>query len=128
MTLTRQEMFDKVATHLLTQMERSVEGRLCRYRLGTLKCAIGALIPDDKYLRRFEDVAIDGFSQEALLLRNVAGISDDDAKFARRLQRVHDNHRPEEWASELHLFAADYHLSTDVITNFSRPATQTEQL
>ncbi len=45
--MTKQEIFDKVATHLLTQNEKalnSVGG--CVYRTDKgLKCAVGCLIP-----------------------------------------------------------------------------------
>ena len=52
MTYTKQEAFDTVAKHLFEQGERSMRGlrKTCAYRSGTgLKCAIGALIPDEMY-------------------------------------------------------------------------------
>jgi hypothetical protein len=51
-----QEVFDQVATHLLTQKERSYQERedskeasKCYYRYNGLKCAAGCLIADDEY-------------------------------------------------------------------------------
>ena len=51
-----QEVFDLVANHLFTQGRpaRLNDGR-CRYRMGPdLRCAIGALIPDELYKEEFE--------------------------------------------------------------------------
>lgn len=52
--MNKQEIFDTVAKHLFTQGERAVnDDGLCCYRvqLGdkVLKCAVGALIPDEMY-------------------------------------------------------------------------------
>lgn len=49
--LTPQEAFDKVAVHLLTQNEKSIDDKgnwACR-GLNGCKCAIGALIPDEEF-------------------------------------------------------------------------------
>lgn len=51
-----QEVFDLVANHLFTQGRpaRQDDGR-CRYRMESgLRCAIGALIPDELYKEEFE--------------------------------------------------------------------------
>jgi hypothetical protein len=40
---SRQEIFDFVANHLLTQNEKAMEDVQCCYRAGNLKCAVGAL-------------------------------------------------------------------------------------
>jgi hypothetical protein len=51
-----QEVFDLVTNHLFTQGRpaRVDDGR-CRYRMaGGLRCAIGALIPDELYKEEFE--------------------------------------------------------------------------
>lgn len=48
--MNRQEVFDKVCDHLVKQKQRAyVPGSGCQYRAGKLKCAIGALIPDEDY-------------------------------------------------------------------------------
>jgi len=50
--LTKQETFDKVAVHLIKQGKQSVSGYSggCAYRGDNgLRCAVGALIPDDLY-------------------------------------------------------------------------------
>jgi hypothetical protein len=51
-----QEIFDLVTNHLITQGRpaRVDDGR-CRYRMaGGLRCAVGALIPDELYKEEFE--------------------------------------------------------------------------
>lgn len=60
MSMTAQEVFDAVATHLLTQNARSVtedSPGTCLYRGPEgRKCAIGALIPDSLYRPEIENV------------------------------------------------------------------------
>jgi hypothetical protein len=54
--MTKQEIFDTVALHLIKQGKKSVNdiGR-CLYRSPEgLKCAIGCLIPDEVYQRSME--------------------------------------------------------------------------
>src|SRR5690349_11599184 len=51
--MNAQEIFDKVARHLLTQKEQSRDSFSCAYRGVNqngkiLSCAVGCLIPDDK--------------------------------------------------------------------------------
>ena len=72
-----QEIFDKVAKHLLTQNERAVNasGR-CKYRINGLKCAAGILISDSDYLPEMEEnIALtlkyfpeSGYSKEEIAL------------------------------------------------------------
>ena len=59
--MNRQQVFDAVVHHLAKQGKRSTFTRpgqgfsMCRYRgYGGLKCAIGALIPDELYHPRLE--------------------------------------------------------------------------
>lgn len=60
--MSKQEIFDRVAKHLIEQDEPSAYGEdvpVCRYRLTSpdgkqLSCAIGCLIPDDEYDERLE--------------------------------------------------------------------------
>ena len=57
--MTLQEMFDEAGCHLIRQGEQSLVydeiGASCAYRgFSGTKCAVGALIPDDKYNPRWE--------------------------------------------------------------------------
>lgn len=118
---TEQEMFDRVAEHLLTQNKKaSVEdyGSVsCRYRVfdnetgECLKCAIGCLIPDDKYSARDE-----GYSAASVLSRlfGVPGRS-RMSELASDLQKVHDLYDVEWWPQELRAKAGYYGLSTAVL-------------
>lgn len=113
---TRQEIFDIVARHLLTQKEKSTNtiGSFCMYRgIRGLKCAIGALIPDEKYSPAFESCMV-----EEPEVCEAAGISYEDVSFARGIQCVHDLCEPAYWFTELLRFAHRYSLSADVLKDF----------
>src|SRR5258706_1958080 len=66
--MTNQELFDKVKNHLLSQNAQSIAYRTpqtyhvvkyCVYKNENgLKCAIGCLIPDEKYSPEFEGVSL----------------------------------------------------------------------
>lgn len=116
--LTKQEIFDRVAEHLLTQMEKSgVVDETCGYGFrclyrgpNGLKCAAGALIPDELYDPCIEDVSIesdktgDFITSETLRLlvsiREKCGI-EEEKDFVRELQKIHDEFAPEYWEIEL---------------------------
>ena len=59
--MTNQEAFEKVAHHLLSLKEPSVDKGQCKYRARNgNKCAIGILIPDEQYDPAFEDKSVHG--------------------------------------------------------------------
>lgn len=113
--MTKQEIFNKVKDHLLTQNERSLnDDARCAYRgENNTKCAIGCLIPDELYkpemdalpssvftlYRRYPDV----FS-EMLGVDSVAPL----LPLLNDLQVVHDGDSPDEWPYALHEIAK-YH-------------------
>ena len=113
---TRQEIFDIVARHLLTQGERSTAPKLgCAYRDGSgRKCAIGALIPDDLYSRDLE-----GFRADSPCILKAANIDASDGLFAVGLQDVHDKYLPHEWREKLEGWASTYNLSPAVLGDFA---------
>jgi hypothetical protein len=87
---TRQEIFDIAWNGAKGQnFKRSVfenDPDTCAYRgAHGRKCHIGHLIPDDRYEPRFEVL---GCRVHTIL--HAAGISQDDADFARSLQIGHD--------------------------------------
>ena len=110
---TRQEIFDEVVAHLRKQGCRSMRsydgtGTLkCAYRgaEGT-RCAIGCLIPDDRY-----DESLEGDNAEDPTVREAAGISSGDTLLAIRLQNIHDGADPESWESSFSKVAADFELT-----------------
>lgn len=116
---TKQQMFDAVARHLLTQNQKchDAEGVHCAYRgPNGLKCAIGALIPDDVYTSEME-----GFTASALRSKLDADLGDRlpwpkklDG-FAGLLQKVHDEGLPEQWRDRLRSLATVHKLDTAVL-------------
>lgn len=110
--MTNQELFDKVATHLLKQGRRSVRANgECAYRgKDGLRCAIGVLIPDDKYGRGLE-----GLSSDAGSVMNAAGLVDENSLLAHVLQWVHDSVEPAEWRERLKIEAESFRLNADVL-------------
>jgi hypothetical protein len=108
--VTKQETFDIVARHLLTQNKKAYgpyytafgKNNGCVYRSPDgLKCAAGCLIPDDKYHSDLEG--------------EIAKLG-HDANFVRRLQLIHDNTAEEDWAAALIREAAKEGLSRAVVT------------
>ena len=127
--MNRQEVFDTVAAHLLKQGAKSMgifNGEMdCKYRgRGGLKCAIGVLIKDECYSRDIEGKA--PYATEVMdALRN-SGIDvqafdrrflEDDRRFLKELQHIHDLRPPKEWARALERFAVDEGLNADVVNN-----------
>lgn len=108
---TAQQLFDQVVSHLRTQGKpcySSVSGG-CAYRgQNGLKCAIGALIPDEAYLPRMEGLDAGGILQflpdtlkQEFAAHNTLLIS---------LQKVHDEYPPIGWEQQLQRVANVYHL------------------
>jgi len=111
---TPQQVFDQVATHLLTQMDRSADSDdTCAYRgqLG-LKCAAGCLIADDEYKPYMEVRGSWG------QLVNDELVPFEHEELIRQLQSVHDMNPPSNW--RVHLIGAAVHhdLSTEVLEKF----------
>lgn len=114
--MDKQLIFDRVTKHLLTQKSQSRDiTRLCSYRgPGGKKCAIGTLILDKFYSSSFEgnDVSSNPVcraleSSLAYFLPGSLGctLSGSDINFLLKLQSIHDNYSPHEWAWCLTNFA-----------------------
>lgn len=114
-----QEMYNRVKYHLLTQNQKATVSKYnatCAYRTETgLKCAIGALIPEDKYLpgmERLGSVRCNDLVKKVLIEEfDLSGLSEDDqAVFmgrASRLQSIHDGLACETWPSSLYQFTTE---------------------
>jgi len=108
--MNRQEVFDKVATHLLTQKVKSDENGYCMYRgPNGLKCAIGCLIPDDMFMPYFNGCDVNGLPLKIIM--HIGARNNEDLLFLSRLQLIHDNHAPNEWKNLLYDFANRNHLA-----------------
>jgi hypothetical protein len=115
--MTNQELFDKMATHLLTQGEKSVDEsrNKCLYRgPNGLKCAAGVLISDEAYSESLEgEIVSDPNVQFAL---KTSGVEDCQMYLVEELQLVHDTHWAESWAVALSSVAQKFHLKFEIPT------------
>lgn len=113
---SKQEIYDKVKAHLLTQNAKSydVENNMCMYRHPDgLKCAIGVLIPDDAYTPDME-----GHTVAAMALYD--DLWDMFPSFLREtfissllsdLQLVHDANDVDQWPAALARVAKAHNLN-----------------
>lgn len=109
--MNKQEVYNKVRAHLLTQNKRSVRRvkreSFCSYR-GTdgLMCAVGCLIPDGQY-----DPDCEGRNvRDAMVKDMLAGTGIRCWSLLRDLQNIHDNNAPKDWRARLDDIAKDYGL------------------
>ncbi|HXP50958.1 MAG TPA: hypothetical protein VN922_13445 [Bacteroidia bacterium] len=93
MLITKQEIFDKVAPHLVRQGRQSILDNgsgICAYRGSNgLMCAVGVLIPDNHYEPFLEGASASRPKvQEALT--GVVELSAENKEFIVQLQNIHD--------------------------------------
>lgn len=115
-----QEAFDKIATHLLTQDSKAMDGAgtCCYLTEEGLKCAIGCLIPEEKY-----DITMEGYGvielRELDYWMDELQLDDVDEetmmKFYTEMQETHDGFSEDEWLWRMGKIATKYGLSRDVI-------------
>lgn len=112
--MSAQELFEKVANHLLKQGAKSYltggQFSACAYR-GTEErmCAAGILIPDEVYLRKFEC-----FRWEALIAYD--NFPKEHYQLIVRLQNVHDTYGVPLWREQLIKVAAEFKLDAKFLT------------
>lgn len=93
--MTDWEAFWIISQHLLSQGEQASVGSKCKYRTvvetsgeppKVLRCAIGVLIPDDKYKQMFDDAILDPADLQRM------GVIDPelDGEMLEELRNVHD--------------------------------------
>lgn len=106
--MSKQHTFDKVTTHLRQQNVQCVDDKgNCLYRgPNGLKCAVGALIPDNMYSPDFEGQACD-WHRIACVLEQLG----HDVELCTRLQRVHDWEYVEDWETVLAEVATEHGLT-----------------
>ena len=109
--MEKQEIFEKVAKHLLTQGKKSVYAHgdgdtLCSYKSPDgLQCAIGILIKDEFYFPGMEGQRATGKDVFRALERSLPNFPVwDNREFLQGLQHIHDDHDPPEmaWYPETH--------------------------
>ncbi len=117
MTMSKQVIFNKVATHLLKQnkraMRKSYFGDACAYRAadGT-KCAIGCLIPDRLYSGRLEGTSVTTWGLKSRLAKYFGFHDSVKRELCDDLQFVHDVDDVAAWRVKLRLVAKEFGLST----------------
>jgi hypothetical protein len=105
---TKQEVFDQVAKHLLTQNARSTKMQCCSYRgVGGLKCAAGCLIADSEY-----DHDMEGSDWLTLVKDNI--VPKNHVQLISRLQDIHDIFPVESWESTLQVEAKRRRLAWNI--------------
>jgi hypothetical protein len=116
--MNRQQIYNQVKIHLLTQMHKSEaftsegDGQ-CVYRhVDGYRCAMGALIPDHLYDERMDDLDIETNTSISAVLENFPELveffnveNQEDINFLATLQQLHDCYTPEQWKTQLELFA-----------------------
>ena len=116
--MENQELFDRVATHLLAQgvQCRALDGGcIFYYGYHGHRCAIGCLIPPDRYDPSFEGVVVNSRKPVAEQLRSAAGLGPENTDLARELQLVHDVDEPKHWVIALRSVAQRFGLSDAVL-------------
>ena len=98
--LTQQEVFTKVATHLLTQNNKSIAKFDCAYRGSNgAMCAIGCLIDDVHYYPKLEGEGIGSPEFDEVLKK--CGVAEESFSLLSDLQYIHDEFEAIEWRDEL---------------------------
>lgn len=120
MSNLKQELFDKVSFHLLTQKRKSQKkdkygawGCLYRGEKGTT-CAIGCLIPDEEYDRKMEGTSVQGLFRQKIAPKSLKKYS-KYIYLAQELQDIHDANSVEKWEEELISLANKEKLKTTAI-------------
>jgi hypothetical protein len=106
--MTGQQVFNKVAKHLMKQNAQAIVGATCKYRGDEgMTCAIGCLIPNAKYRPEFEGEAV-WSATWGLEIIKAAGLRKNQRGLAEELQKVHDSFPPTEWKAALRAVAKEF--------------------
>jgi hypothetical protein len=114
--MNNQQAFDTMVQHLRKQGQRSRErdSTTCAYRgADGLKCAVGALIPDEIYNEEIEGKSItrlliserNTFPELSKLFEGV------DEQLLDGMQNIHDYSEPNQWEYNFKSIAEDYNLN-----------------
>jgi len=93
-----QEVFEYIATHLLTQRKKCGVTRngnfSCQYKYKNLRCAAGALFGPYEYKHAYEGVTWSGLRRNGI-------VTSAHFNLICALQDVHDDYEPDEWGRKL---------------------------
>lgn len=110
-----QQAFETAVKHLRKQgcrsQQRETISITCMYRLpeNNLKCAVGALIPDEIYRESMEGIGIAGLLADFPKLKGL--FKNVDIDMLEDLQRIHDKCEVEEWEEEFKEVATNFGLT-----------------
>jgi hypothetical protein len=117
MAMSTKEIFYKVKNHLLEQGEKSETspGGDCVLRTKEgLSCAIGCLIPENKYFPELEDCTLEG-TELSEALNHVVGVAPKKVVLKQLLlgvlMRVHDEYDVDEWEYRLERVKEEFGIS-----------------
>ena len=114
--MTLQELFDKVALHLLTQNKRSSTfnesgGEECLYHSSDgLSCSVGCLIPKSLYKEHLEGGSVLAPDLSRILKKVIDGYGWEHETLLLSLQSAHDDFDPPFWRDVLVEMAGDFNL------------------
>lgn len=96
--LTNQEIFNKVAEHLITQNNKSInDDGYCKYHSNDgLKCAVGCLITSENYNPDIEGESVISLKD---ILKNID--FKNSSTLLVELQKTHDNYSVSRWKERL---------------------------
>jgi hypothetical protein len=108
--MSAQELFERVANHLLNQGSRSADsGDYCLYRgPAGMMCAAGILIPDEAYKPEMEQKAW------CKLVSNF-DFPTEHKDLIIDLQIIHDDYPPENWRVQLIQCGKRHNLNTEFL-------------
>lgn len=111
--MNKQEVFDKVVKHLLTQKACSEDDmRHCKYRgPNGLMCAVGCLITDKAYAPHLEGKVANSFEVANALEKSGVDTSPDVLCLLYGLQKIHDRCDVDNWEQHLRSVADEFHLT-----------------
>jgi hypothetical protein len=118
--LTNQQVFNRVAAHLLKQGRAAINNDgLCRYRaLDGEQCAFGCIIPDELYDPIIEGRPATHLLQEKLF-REQLGLINVDTRLIDKLQLAHDRtlrrYSIKEWREHMRGIAVIWSLSDEIL-------------
>jgi hypothetical protein len=102
-----QEAFNIIWEHAKKGV-KSTKRSVCMYRgPNGAKCFIGALIPDERYLKEMDQTII---YFKGVLDRAAVAV-DASPKSIGEIQSIHDRYQPEEWTARLAIYASDHGLT-----------------
>ena len=115
--MNAQEVFNKVAEHLLTQKTTSFDEDIdcCAYRAPDGKmCAVGCLISDEEYKPEFEREGVGMLINKGFL----PNLKEHESLLI-ELQRIHDSIRELLWKDELIKASKLFNLDMSVCNKFN---------